>query len=197
MPDDRKPGFWLDAGIHANEIQGTEVALYTAWFLLESFGRNEKITELLRDRVFYIMPMLSPDSRDAHMHTPQSTHTPRGGQVPFDDDRDGEADEDGWDDLDGDGNITLMRVADPNGRYVPHPRFPEWMVPAEPVKRYPSGTWIPAMAPSSPVPSLLHSIPSRIRATFAACSASAGDAAVLSALSWPGDGETMTSASER
>ncbi len=132
MPDDRKPGFWLDAGIHANEIQGTEVALYTAWFLLESFGRNKKITELLRDRVFYIMPMLNPDSRDAHMHTPQSTHTPRGGQVPFDDDRDGEADEDGWDDLDGDGNVTLMRVADPNGRYVPHPRFPEWMVPAEP-----------------------------------------------------------------
>ncbi|MGQ9821391.1 MAG: M14 family metallopeptidase [Thermogutta sp.] len=132
VPDIRKPGFWLDAGIHANEIQGTEVVLYTAWFLLESFGRNEKITQLLRDRVFYILPMLSPDSRDAHLHTPQSTNTPRGGQVPFDDDRDGVADEDGWDDLDGDGNIALMRVADPNGRYKPHPRFPEWLVPAEP-----------------------------------------------------------------
>ncbi len=127
-----KPGFWLDAGIHANEIQATEVALYTAWFLLESYESNKKVHELLRDRVLYIVPMLSPDSRDAHLHTPQSTHTPRSGQVPFDDDRDGEVDEDGWDDLDGDGNITLMRIADPNGRYKPQPQYPEWLIPAEP-----------------------------------------------------------------
>ena len=30
-PENEKPAFWIDAGIHANEIQGAEVSLYTAW----------------------------------------------------------------------------------------------------------------------------------------------------------------------
>ncbi len=32
-PAAEKPAFWIDGGIHANEIQGTEVVLYTAWYL--------------------------------------------------------------------------------------------------------------------------------------------------------------------
>src|SRR5687767_12280315 len=34
-PDAERPAFWIDGAIHANEIQATEVALYTAWYLLE------------------------------------------------------------------------------------------------------------------------------------------------------------------
>ncbi len=127
-----KPAFWIDGGIHGNEIQSTEVTLYTAWYLLEMYGRNEFITRLVDERTFYLVPMLSPDSRDAHMHSPATTHTPRTGMRPFDADRDGLFDEDGPNDLDGDGHITQMRVRDPHGRYIPHPKYPNVMIRAEP-----------------------------------------------------------------
>ncbi len=130
--DSEKPAFWIDGGIHANELQGPEVATYTAWYLLETYGRVPQSTELLDRRTFYILPMLSPDSRDAHMYRPNNRHSPRSGQRPVDDDRDGLVDEDGPDDLDGDGNITMMRVRDPAGRYKSHPDYPQIMVPAEP-----------------------------------------------------------------
>ena len=35
--DTDKPAFWIDGGIHANEIQASEVVLYTAWYLLEMY----------------------------------------------------------------------------------------------------------------------------------------------------------------
>ncbi|OHB71336.1 MAG: hypothetical protein A2V70_15080 [Planctomycetes bacterium RBG_13_63_9] len=130
--DDRsKPAFWIDGAIHANEIQATEVTLYTAWYLLEMYGRNPTVTRLVDGRTFYLMPMMNPDSRDAHMHRPNTTNSPRSGQRPVDDDRDGLVDEDGPDDLDGDGHITQMRIADPNGRFKPHPKYPNLLVRVE------------------------------------------------------------------
>jgi hypothetical protein len=130
-----KPAFWIDGGIHANEIQGPEVALYTAWYLLETYGRAEAITRLLDERMFYLLPMLSPDSRDAHMTRPNTTHSPRSGQRPVDDDKDGLVDEDGPDDLDKDGHITSMRIRDPNGRWKAHKEFPNLLVPCGPEER--------------------------------------------------------------
>ena len=133
--DTDKPAIWAHAGIHANEIQTVEAALYAAWYLLEMYDRSEFITHLVDERTFYFVPMMSPDSRDAHMYRPNSTHSPRGGQRPVDDDRDGRFDEDGPDDLDGDGHITQMRVRDPNGRWKPHPKYPDLMVRGEPDER--------------------------------------------------------------
>ena len=129
--DRDKPAFFVAAAIHANEIQGTEVALYTAWYLLEMYGRSPFITRLVDERAFYVVPMLSPDSRDAHFYRPNTSSSPRAGQRPVDDDRDGLVDEDGPDDLDGDGHITTMRFPDPNGRYKPHPDYPQLMVRAK------------------------------------------------------------------
>lgn len=125
---DKKPAYWIDGAIHANEIQATEVVLYTAWYLCEMKGRSDFVDRLLKERTFYLLPMMSPDSRDAHFYEPNTTHSPRGGQRPVDDDRDGLVDEDKPDDLNGDGHITQMRVKDPNGRYKPHPEFPHLMV---------------------------------------------------------------------
>lgn len=130
-----KPGFWIDGGIHANEIQSVEVALYTAWYLLEAHGHSDFITRLLRERVFYIMPMMSPDSRDAHMQEPNTTHSPRSGQRPVDDDRDGLVDEDGADDLDGDDNIEQMRIRDVHGKWKVHADYPQLMVYVRPEER--------------------------------------------------------------
>lgn len=125
---DTKPGFWIDGGIHANEIQSVEVVLYTAWYLLEMAPRSTSINKLLDERVFYLLPMMSPDSRDDHFYQPNSTHSPRTGQIPVDDDKDGLVDEDGPDDLDGDGHITQMRVRDKNGRFKPHDDFPDLLI---------------------------------------------------------------------
>ncbi len=131
--DDRhKPALWMDGGIHGNEIQATEVCLYAAWYLLELYGQNPRITALVDERTFYILPMMNPDGRDAHMHAPNTTHAPRGGMTPHDADRDGLFDEDGYDDLDGDGHITQMRIRDPDGRHKPHPDYPDLMIPAGP-----------------------------------------------------------------
>ncbi len=125
---DKKPGFWIDGSIHANEIQATEVVLYTGWYLLEMHDRVPALQQLLYERTFYLMPIMSPDSRDAHFYQPNTTSSPRTGQRPFDDDRDGLTDEDGPDDLDGDGHITQMRIRDPNGRYKPHQQYPQLLV---------------------------------------------------------------------
>ncbi|MEM8863976.1 MAG: M14 family metallopeptidase [Planctomycetota bacterium] len=130
--EDSKPGFWIDGGIHANELQAVDVVLYTAWYLAETAERSEFTQRLLNERVIYLMPMMSPDSRDAHMYRPNSTNSPRGGQMPVDDDRDGLVDEDPSEDLDGDGSITQMRIRDPNGKYKVHPEYPNYMVRIEP-----------------------------------------------------------------
>lgn len=133
--ESEKAGFWIDGGIHANELQGPEVVLYTAWFLLETYGRNETVTRLVDERVFYLLPTLSPDSRDAHMKEAATTHSPRSGQRPVDDDRDGLTDEDGPDDLDGDKHIVQMRVRDSNGKWKAHPDFPALMIPVGPEEK--------------------------------------------------------------
>ena len=123
-----KPAFWIDGGIHANELQGVEASLYTAWYLLEMKGQNEFIKNLLTERTFYIMPTMSPDSRDAHLSEANTTHSPRTGQIPIDDDQDGLKDEDGFDDINKDGNISMMRKKDPNGKWKANPANPLSMI---------------------------------------------------------------------
>ena len=123
-----KPAFWIDGGIHANELQGVEASLYTAWYLLEMKDSNEFIKKLLTEKTFYIMPVMSPDSRDAHLSEANTTHSPRTGQIPVDDDLDGQKDEDGYDDINKDGSITLMRKKDPNGKWKEDTERPGVMV---------------------------------------------------------------------
>lgn len=132
QPPEEKPGFYIDGNIHSNEIQGSEFALYTAWYLAETFNENDWIHELLEEKVFYIVPTINPDARDSYMQDPNTAHTPRSGMIPFDDDRDGLYDEDGYDDVNGDGFITLMRRKDPDGRYKTDPEHPRWIIPAKP-----------------------------------------------------------------
>ena len=127
-----KPGFWIDGNIHGNEIQGSEIALYTAWYLLENYGDNDFITQLMDEKVFYIAPTINPDGREHYMMEPNTVNTPRSGTIPLDDDGDGEKAEDGFDDLNNDGHITQMRRRNPYGRYIECPEDPRRMIPAPP-----------------------------------------------------------------
>src|SRR5688572_2763982 len=105
----KKPGMYIDGNIHSNEVQGAEFALYTAWYLTETFADTKFIQELLADKVFYIVPTINPDARDSYFHDPNTGSSPRSGVIPVDNDRDGAVNEDGYDDLDGDGHIVFMR----------------------------------------------------------------------------------------
>lgn len=126
----RKPGMYIDGNIHSNEVQGSEFALYTAWYLTESFADTKFIQELLADKVFYILPTINPDARNAFFKMPNNASSPRSGVIPIDNDMDGLTDEDGYDDLDKDGNIVQMRRKNINGRYRVDPLNPNRMIPA-------------------------------------------------------------------
>jgi hypothetical protein len=110
-PEESKAAMFIEANLHGNEIQGGEVCLYTIWYLMENYGHMERITRLVDERVFYIMPVSNPDGRDYFMHgTGAGART---GHFPVDEDGDGLFDEDGPDDLNGNGVIEQMR------KYVP------------------------------------------------------------------------------
>lgn len=133
--DDRaKPAMWIDGAIHANEIQATEVCLYTVWYLATNYGHNDRITKLLDEKAFYILPMVNPDSRVTWFTEPSTPHSRRANQMPMDNDSDGLIDEDPPEDLDGDGSITQMWKRDPRGQWrrdVDDPRVFERVGPGE------------------------------------------------------------------
>ncbi|SEK93658.1 M14 family metallopeptidase [Parapedobacter koreensis] len=128
---DRKPAAYIDGGIHANEIQGVEFALYIAWYVTEMHAAgNPFFKQLLAEKTFYIAPSINPDSRDHFIHNPNTQNSSRSGQKPVDNDRDGLVDEDDFDDLNGDGHITQMRRKSPYGEYVLDPQDPKRLIPA-------------------------------------------------------------------
>jgi len=123
-----KPAMYIDGNIHSNEIQGAEFAMYTAWYLTETFFDTKFIRELLADKVFYIIPSINPDGRDSYIHKGNTASSPRSGVIPVDNDRDGEVNEDGYDDLDGDAEILYMRRKNPNGNLRIDPNDPSRMI---------------------------------------------------------------------
>jgi len=124
----RKSGMYIDGNIHGNEVQAGEVVAYAAWYLCENYGHVPKVTQVVDDHVFYLIPTINPDGRDYWFHAAHTQNSSRSGKMPYDSDRDGLVDEDDYDDLDGDGSITRMRIKDPNGRWKPDPEYPEYLM---------------------------------------------------------------------
>lgn len=127
-PHKDKPGYYIDGNIHANEIQGAEISLYTAWYLAENYNDIEFIKDLMDSRVFYIVPSINPDGRDHYMNQPNNANTPRSGVKPVDNDGDGEFSEDTFDDLNNDNHITQMRRKNPRGNWTTDPDEPRRMI---------------------------------------------------------------------
>ncbi len=130
--DRDKPAMYVDGNIHGNEVQAAEACLYTIWYLAENHGRVEKITRLLDEKAFYVVPTVNPDGRAWWFNGPNTTNSSRSGKTPRDDDRDGLVDEDGYDDIDGDGQITQMRRKNPDGRFKLSAADPRLLVPIRP-----------------------------------------------------------------
>ncbi len=120
-----KPALYLDGGIHAGELTGSQVALYTLGHLLSRYGWDPEVTDLLERYAFYIRPKFNPDGDDLALVEDQFL---RSTVRPWDEDEDGRLDEDPPEDLDGDGWITNIRVPDPEGDWYAHPRDERVMV---------------------------------------------------------------------
>jgi hypothetical protein len=127
-----KPAFYIQGNIHANELQGTEISMYTAWYLCENYDHISFIKELMDQKVFYILPTINPDGHYEFMYRPNHASSPRSGAIPMDDDGDWELNEDGMNDLNNDGHITMMRRKSKLGRWKIDPEYPTRMVMAKP-----------------------------------------------------------------
>jgi murein tripeptide amidase MpaA len=112
-PAEEKPGFYVDGNIHSGELTGSAVTLYLMGYLLDRYGSDPEVTELVDSMVFYLRPKFNPDGADLALLKDVSL---RSTVHPWDNDRDGVADDDPAEDLNGDGFITQMRIPDPNGR---------------------------------------------------------------------------------
>jgi len=124
-----KPAFWLDGNIHAAELSASTACLFYLNDLLNKYGLEPQVTQLLDTRVIYMVPRLNPDGAelalaDRPRHIRSSTR-----RYPYD-----EEPVDGLniEDVDGDGRILTMRVPDPHGGYKKHAGDPRLMVAREP-----------------------------------------------------------------
>jgi hypothetical protein len=129
-----KPAAYFEGGRHSGEITSSESIMWLLQHLLESYGTDPEITNLIDTRTLYIRPQNNPDGSNLYLHTAQSN---RSSVRPHDTERDGLIDEDPNEDLDGDGVIYTMRwhVGDGEGDAIMHPEDPSGRL----MKRVPDG----------------------------------------------------------
>ena len=128
---DQKPAVAVVGGVDGKHLLGVELAIGFAEKLLAN-AQADSIRHLLETQTFYVFPNMSPDATEQYFADVQYERS--GNARTTDDDRDGEYGEDGYDDLNGDGKITLIRVADPTGTFIPNPAEPRSMMEADPAK---------------------------------------------------------------
>ncbi|MDH4144158.1 MAG: M14 family metallopeptidase [Acidimicrobiia bacterium] len=135
---DTKPAHWTDASIHAVELTATVAACSLIQHLLDGYrAGDERVVEALRTRTFYVAPRVNPDGaewvlaerpryrRSSTRPWPWRQPEPRPGLTV--------------EDVDGDGRVLEMRVADPDGGWMPHPEADRLLVPV-PVEGCAAGT---------------------------------------------------------
>lgn len=135
---DQRPAILIVGGVHAPHLLGSELALRLAQRLVQQAQADPAVGQMLQRVTFYIIPRPAPDACEAFFRRPYVETA--GNLRKADDDRDGTIDEDGPEDLNGDGLITMMRVEDPAGPYMAHPKDPRVMVRAD-RQRNERGAW--------------------------------------------------------
>lgn len=100
----------------------SEAALFLAKTILEK-------PEIRKDKTWYILPSGNPDAAAHYFDKPLRMGTRN--SRPHNDDKDDRVDEDGLEDLDRNGIITMMRVKDPQGEWMPVPGKPRLMKKAD------------------------------------------------------------------
>jgi murein tripeptide amidase MpaA len=122
-----KPGFYIDANCHGEEVIGSEVALYSVWYILTQYGEDPFVTEVLDTRVLYVLPNINPDGAEWSITTPY--HHVGNGHYPFwEEPKTGLRRED----LNQDGYIVDMRVEDPVGEWKVSDKDPRLLIRRQP-----------------------------------------------------------------
>jgi hypothetical protein len=125
LPPLEKQALLICGNLEGDHVIGSEVALGIAEFLVEGYGKEEKVTKALDTRTFYIIPRLNPDGAELFFDN-LLQENPKN-LKPRDEDYDWVTDEDGPEDLNGDNMITLMRVKDKDGDWVIDEKDPRLM----------------------------------------------------------------------
>jgi len=128
---DKRPGVLVVGNLEGDHLVGSHLALEAIRYLLEN-ARDPAVQTALADHVFYIFPRLNPDGAEAMFAGVKWNRTTN--SLPWDADNDGRTDEDGPEDLNGDGFITVMRVADPSGPYMIDPADTRLLKRADPAQ---------------------------------------------------------------
>ncbi len=131
-PVAERPGLLIVANLEGDRLVGSEIAVRTIDYLLTNYDSDAAVKEQLDNHVFYVVPRLNPDAAELMFANLKSDR--RTNATPYDDDNDARVDEDGPDDLNGDGLISVMRVADPSGAFMVHPDNPRLMKRADAAK---------------------------------------------------------------
>ncbi|NJD10632.1 MAG: hypothetical protein FIB01_09425, partial [Gemmatimonadetes bacterium] len=138
VPVPERPSLLIAANLEGDQVIGSELALFTAEWLLTQYATNPAVQQRVDEGAFLIVPRVNPDAAEGMFARPLTGG--RGNLRPNDDDGDARTDEDPPEDLNGDGAITVMRVKDPAGPYRVHATEPRLMVKADASKGE-SGGW--------------------------------------------------------
>lgn len=130
--EEKKPAFAVIGSVQPANLMAAEVTLRMAEQIAAAGEKDEKIKRLLKHYTLYIIPRPEPDGSEKAFRKP--LREPLGNARRTDDDRDFQFGEDPPDDLNGDGIITLMRVADETGNLRAHPNDPRVLIPIDPKK---------------------------------------------------------------
>lgn len=125
---ENKPAMVIVGGVDGAHILGIELALKTAETLLSHPNRDS----LFENHVFHIFPNLNPDASEQFFSSLKYERSVNARETDLD--RDGQISEDGYDDLNNDGLVTMMRVEDPTGNWMPHPDESRVLIKADPLK---------------------------------------------------------------
>lgn len=133
-----RPAILLVANVDGPYVWTSTLALEHARALAERYTQDERVRKLLDTTTLYVIPRGDPDAAEARFATPLLEQQASGQGV--DDDRDGREDEDPPADVDGDGLVTTIRVASPEGEWIADPADPRALIRADAMKGQ-HGTW--------------------------------------------------------
>jgi len=133
-PPEQRQALLIVGGLDATHPASSETALGVAVRLVraQQDDPDGPAARLLRERTIYIVPRANPDGIERYFESIK--HESPGNARAIDEDRDGVIDEDGPDDLNHDGLITVMRVPDPEGEWLPDPDEPRLLKRADRAK---------------------------------------------------------------
>ena len=127
---EQQPGILIAGGVQGKDIAASEACLGILQGLASGYGQVDSVTAALETTTFYVLPRVNPDATEAYFSSPQYERTLNARSM--DPDKDGRTDEDGYNDLNEDGFITLLRIPDPAGGWLPDHQVPQLLKQADP-----------------------------------------------------------------